>query len=288
MDCGTDAMRSLRRHFLSVLVVLLVSGCASPKPLPSAVKFCVDCPEMILLPAGEFMMGDARGTQIPQHREQGLHNFTGKKANVASFYLSKYKLTRGDWRRCVAAGACSQEPLDRIDDMVRKTLGANDDEYPMSGASASEVQSYLTWLKALSGVEFRLPTSAEWEYAARAGRTGAYYWGSSETEACAYSNVADLTRYNRQKFLYADHDACTDGYVWEAPTRAFKPNAWGFVDMYANAPETASQGGVRATWVSRGGEFRQRALWATLYWELRLAEPTAALRLAADVRVSQK
>ena len=83
--------------------------------------------------------------------------------------------------------------------------------------------------------EFRLPSEAEWEYAARAGTTTARFWGDDTDDACAYANVRDLTL--AKAFSWSDVHDCDDGYAVTAPVGRFQPNAFGLYDMLGNVWE---------------------------------------------------
>jgi formylglycine-generating enzyme required for sulfatase activity len=83
--------------------------------------------------------------------------------------------------------------------------------------------------------DYRLPSEAEWEYAARAGTTTTHYWGDNVADGCAYENMADLS------LKEYDADAavanCKDGYANTAPVGSFKPNPWGLYDILGNVSE---------------------------------------------------
>lgn len=155
--------------FLPLLVQPSVSRPAeeSPEPYspPSAVsagevfKDCETCPEMVTLPAGSFKMGDDSGDRS----ERPAHRVTIKQP----FAIGKYEVTVGEWRHCVDAGGCSNFPK----------KAATSDRSPVRDISWSDAEEYVNWLSGLTGERYRLPTEAEWEYAARAGTSSTYWWG---------------------------------------------------------------------------------------------------------------
>ncbi|MEK8021472.1 MAG: SUMF1/EgtB/PvdO family nonheme iron enzyme, partial [Candidatus Parabeggiatoa sp.] len=82
---------------------------------------------------------------------------------------------------------------------------------------------------------YRLPTEAEWEYAARAGTETSRYWGNDADDACRYANVADKTA--QEKYSNWRIHNCTDGYVYTAPVASFEANPFGLFDMLGNVWE---------------------------------------------------
>jgi formylglycine-generating enzyme required for sulfatase activity len=117
---------------------------------------CSGCPEMIKLPGGRFEMGSREdGTELPVH-----------EVTVAAFALGKYPVTLAEWRKCVAAKACLVSP-------------EGDDQIPVYGISWYDAQDYVKWLSQASGAQYRLPSEAEWEYAARANTRTKFYWGDT-------------------------------------------------------------------------------------------------------------
>jgi len=128
-------------------------------PLQAATPYevfreCEQCPEMINLPGSTFTMGSNDDpTEKPPHQ-----------VSVAAFALGRLPVTIGEWKRCVAAKACNYDP-------------SGDDEMPVYNVSWNDAQQYVTWLSTITNSRYRLPTEAEWEYAARGGATTKYWWG---------------------------------------------------------------------------------------------------------------
>ncbi len=106
----------------------------------------------------------------------------------------------------------------------------------MVNVSFKDAQAYAAWLAQKTGKPYRLPTEAEWEYAARAGTGTSRYWGNNANDACAYANVYDRTGKAALKYPWEAHD-CEDGYVYTAPIGQFKPNTFGVHDMLGNVWE---------------------------------------------------
>ena len=165
------------------------------------------CPEMIVIPAGEFVMGKPRtekgyADELPQH-----------KVTIAKpFAVSKFDVTFAEWDACVAIGSCPQEGRASDGGWGRSTR-------PVIYVSWDDAQTYVAWLSKMTGKEYRLLTEAEWEYAARAGTHTAYFWGDEVGQG------------------NANCKGCGgewDGQQRTSPVGSFKPNAFGLYDMAGN------------------------------------------------------
>jgi formylglycine-generating enzyme required for sulfatase activity len=189
----------------TVLAVELEQATAA-KP-DSDFKDCVNgCPVMIVIPAGKFVMGSPENESDRDASEGPAHDVTVSKP----FAVSKFTVTFEEWDACVAASACPRVP---------DAWGRGD--MPVINVSFSDAKQYVGWLSQVTGKEYRLPTEAEWEYAARAGAKARYSWGD------------DLGTDN------ANCDGC--GSQWDlqqtAPVGSFKPNGFGLYDMHGNVWE---------------------------------------------------
>ena len=158
---------------------------------------------MIELRPGEFLMGTAPEDRLidprtgkPATNDSPQHNVT----IPAPFALGKYEVTVGEYRRFVAAtghesiGECMEfskpDSFEIRADIDWDNPGFDQtDNHPVGCVSFFDAEAYASWLAQETGQPYRLPTEAEWEYAARAGSTATYYWGTSEAEACDYANV---------------------------------------------------------------------------------------------------
>jgi formylglycine-generating enzyme required for sulfatase activity/uncharacterized caspase-like protein len=122
----------------------------------NSFRDCERCPEMVNLPGGQFTMGS---NDDPS--EKPPHDVT-----IAAFALGRYPVTIGEWRRCVTDKACGYEPT-------------GDDNLPVYNVSWVDAQEYVAWLSKTTQAKYRLPSEAEWEYAARANTSTKFWWGNS-------------------------------------------------------------------------------------------------------------
>src|SRR5262249_29176174 len=125
---------------------------------------CPLCPAMVRVSAGAFAMGSpARDLDASQY-ERPAH-----LVQLKSFEIGKYAVTFEQWDACVRDGGCTHRPIDH---------GWGRGAQPVVDVSWDDAHQYVSWLNAnVAGGGFRLPTEAEWEYAARAGRASVRYWG---------------------------------------------------------------------------------------------------------------
>ncbi|MGZ8389204.1 MAG: SUMF1/EgtB/PvdO family nonheme iron enzyme [Rhodoplanes sp.] len=222
---------------------------------------CAECPEMVVIPAGEFDMGS---NDSPM--EKPVHRVTLERPIA----IGRREITFAEWDQCVAAGACKYRPEDR---------GWGRGDRPVIDVSWDDAKAYLSWLSQKTGQRYRLPTEAEWEYAARAGTTSAFWWGRDGGNGLANCDNCG-------------GPGAPGGAAKTAPAGSFRPNAFGLYDTSGNAAEwvedcwndayrgapkdgsawTAGQCGLR---VLRGGAFGNKAV---------AVRPAARFRYDKDVR----
>ena len=150
--------------------------------------------------------------------------------------MGKYEVTFADYD-LFAAATGRTKPADQ---------GWDRGDRPVIYVSWLDAAAYADWLSQHTGLNYRLPSEAEWEYAARAGTTTPRYWPEkTETDkndpACGYANVYDKKNESRIKNTYVgiswDAFACEDDFPFTAPVGKFKPNDWGVYDMLGNVWE---------------------------------------------------
>ena len=203
---------------------------------------CPGCPEMVVIPSGSFDMGSPDSEAGRGDDEGPVH-----RVNVAAFALGKTEITRGQFAIFVqeteysAGDKCLTLEKGRVEERNgdwRKLRYGQTDNYPIGCVNWSDARAYAGWLSRKTGKKYRLPTEAEWEYAARANTGTARYWGDNPDEACGYANVADTTA-QAQIHGATSWSAfnCADGFAYTSPVGSFKANAFGLHDMLGNAWE---------------------------------------------------
>ena len=178
-------------------------------------------PEMVRIEGGCFRMGSPE-SETPRSSDERQHEVC-----VEAFSMGKYEVTFAEYDRFVEATGRSR-PGDE---------GWGRGRRPVINVIWDDITAYAHWLSEETGRRYRLPTEAEWEYAARAGTQTSRYWGDDPSMACTYANVGDRTY--REK--YPDNDwakhACRDGSVHTAPVGGYRANGYGLHDMLGNVWE---------------------------------------------------
>ena len=170
---------------------------------------------MKLIPKGKFIMGSECG----YNEEKPLHEVT-----VDSFYMDIHPVTNGEFKAYCDAVGRHYPPSPRWSDMPNYFL--NYPDYPVINVSWGEAAAYAKWCGK------RLPTEAEWEYAAAGGLTGpAYPWGDSPLDG-SKANYAD----RNSMLQWADHFS-NDGFKYTSPVGTYPPNGYGLYDMAGNVYE---------------------------------------------------
>ena len=140
-----------------------------PEPSPqrfaagSTIKDCADCPEMVVLPAGSFTMGSNEDTY-----EQPVH-----RVNVPSFLIGKTEVTQGQWKAVMGSNP--------------SYFGSCGDDCPVDQVSWNDAQEFAQRLSQKTGKQYRLPSEAEWEYAARAGSSTKWSFGDNASQLGDYA-----------------------------------------------------------------------------------------------------
>jgi formylglycine-generating enzyme required for sulfatase activity len=172
-------------------------------------KDCPECPEMVVVPAGSFVMGSPPSEAGREALEGPQHTIT----ITGPLALGKFEVTFEEWDACVAAGDCKHRPDDN---------GWGRGRRPVIDVSWDDIyREFMPWFSSKTGRTYRLLSEAEWEYAARAGSRNKYTWG----------NDIGKNRAN-----------CTGcGSKWDkkqtAPVGSFAANAFGLHDMHGNVNE---------------------------------------------------
>lgn len=130
-------------------------------------KECSDCPEMVVVPAGQFLMGTPSDEADRNVGEDPIHQVTIRRP----FAVGRFAISFDEWDACLADGGCSGK---RGDDR-----GFGRGRLPAEGLSFNDVQAYLAWLSKKTGRTYRLPSEAEREYFTRAGTTTPFWQGKT-------------------------------------------------------------------------------------------------------------
>nr|VFJ43105.1 MAG: Formylglycine-generating enzyme, required for sulfatase activity, contains SUMF1/FGE domain [Candidatus Kentron sp. FM]VFJ43927.1 MAG: Formylglycine-generating enzyme, required for sulfatase activity, contains SUMF1/FGE domain [Candidatus Kentron sp. FM]VFK07347.1 MAG: Formylglycine-generating enzyme, required for sulfatase activity, contains SUMF1/FGE domain [Candidatus Kentron sp. FM] len=179
-------------------------------------------PRMMVIPAGMFRMGSP-----PEERNRDADEGPQHQVRIPrSFAMGVTEVTFEDYDRFTAA---TGRELSDDHDWGRG-------RQPVINVSWSDAVAYAKWLSAQSGQEYRLPTEAEWEYAARAGTTSPYPWGTNETSACAYANSYDVSGEETHHKGW-DSLSCDDGWANTAPVGSYPANDFGLFDISGNVWE---------------------------------------------------
>ena len=200
-------------------------------------------PEMVVIPAGRFRMGCVSGRDCGDD-ETPVHEVT----IAQPFALSKYEVTRGEFRRFVTqagyrttaerGGGCyvweGSEWTEKSSARWNNPGFNQSDTHPVVCVSWDDAVAYVEWLSSETGVRYRLPSEAEWEYTARSGSTTKYHFGNDESQLCRYGNHLDRSASLEEW----RNESCSDG-VGEgtAEVGSYRPNDFGLHDMHGNVWE---------------------------------------------------
>ncbi|MBI3707000.1 MAG: formylglycine-generating enzyme family protein [Proteobacteria bacterium] len=235
----------MRIAIIAALLGLAASAAAQSMRPGATFRDCAGCPELSAVPAGEFVMGTP-----PAEAGRGANEGPQHRVAIRAFALGRTHVTRGEFAEfvhvtghqmpanCYARTLVSfRNPRAAHERTWRNPGFAQDDTHPVVCVSWADAQAYLRWLSTRGGRTYRLPSEAEWEYAARAGTTTARWWGEATDGACDHANASDLTAGEVTNPNHSPNEAfdCRDGHVHTAPVASFPANLFGLHDMLGNA-----------------------------------------------------
>ena len=239
-----------RRGWAGLLLGVVALGAAPLAAADPGAPFrdCADCPEMVRVPAGTFVMGTPTAdphAAATRGESQAVIVRIAKPIGVG-----RLEVTRREFRTFVNdAGYEVRGPCVTWDETLKRfnadrNRGPSNpgrprearDDHPVACVSWSDAKAYVQWLAHKTGKPYRLPSEAEWEYAARAGSTTLWPWGDSPTDGCDFANLYDLS--SRESYALGWQPVrCRDNYPDVAPTGALRGNAFGLYDMIGNVAE---------------------------------------------------
>ena len=228
--------QQMKTTLLIVAATLLITQLHAQSKTPSSsFRDCKDCPEMVVVPAGSFTIGTP-ATEADRDETEGPQ----KKISINKLAVGKYDITKAEWAAFAAAtnrptlGGCA---FSGFTDTTKKFwegnpsaswnhLGfAQTDKDPVVCITWQDAVDYTQWLSKKTGAHYRLLSEAEWEYAARAGTTTAFYWGTSGSHEYAnYGADSNWTGLAKGR----------DKWMATSPVGSFPPNAFGLYDMVGN------------------------------------------------------
>lgn len=258
---------------LLVSVLLAAAGCAGPPPAPSTALVDAAGIAFVRIPAGEFAMGSDEpaadvaaafpGTEPDRHDDLADEAPVHRVRITRPFLIGRYEVTVGQFRRFVeASGYVAESEADGSGaygyNAARAQRGTTSgeafegrspryswrdpgfpqtDDHPVVNVTWNDAVAMAAWLSRIEGVRYRLPTEAEWEYAARAGTRTRYHSGDDPRSLARVANVFDADAARHWPAWRARALDAHDGYAFTAPVGRFSPNAFGLHDMHGNAWE---------------------------------------------------
>jgi formylglycine-generating enzyme required for sulfatase activity len=230
---------------IAVLLAASLFGFAAAAEMKPGETFkdCPTCPEMVVMPSGKAWLG---AEPWDQDMKAGWGPL--REVNITySFAVARLEITRAQYREFVKATkyassntSCNTWGFNKI---IGQTEGytwdnpgqAQREDAPVVCVSWEDATAFTKWLAKKTGKLYRLLSSTEFEYAARGGTRGPWFWGPDNSKACEYANVADDTY--RRLYSYGPVFNCNDAWERLAPVGSYKPNPFGLHDMLGNAWE---------------------------------------------------
>jgi formylglycine-generating enzyme required for sulfatase activity len=266
---------TMQKRLIQTLLLSLAATCAQAQTIKNTLGM-----HMLPLPAGEFLMGSDEPVEALQKAyplmerkrledladEAPVHRVRITKA----FYMGQTEVTVGQFRRFLKASGYVPESIadgtggygynpkhsvtygpdkrqrgDQFEGRDVRYSWANPgfaqtDKHPVVNVTLGDARALAQWLSKTEGRTYRLPTEAEWEYAARAGTSTRYHSGDAPESLRKVANGFDASAKKYWPQLAQHAIKGNDGFAFTAPVASFAPNAWGLYDMHGNAWEWTS------------------------------------------------
>ncbi|MBX2836189.1 MAG: SUMF1/EgtB/PvdO family nonheme iron enzyme [Gammaproteobacteria bacterium] len=216
-----------------------------------------DKPRFVTVSGDVYRMGCSEGDSRCKQSEK-----PSRDVNVATFRISTTEITVGQFKKFVSATNYKTDAEQNAGGFKgcyiwteRKGISRSNgtwqwstehnwrdpgypqtDEFPVTCVSWNDARAYAKWLSRTSGKAYRLPTEAEWEYAARGGTQSMFSFGNSVSDTCSYANGADRT-VSPAGSKWSSRMKCSDGQWFSAPVATYRPNPFGLFDMHGNVWE---------------------------------------------------
>ena len=204
---------------------------------------CAECPELVVVPSGTYMMGSPESEEGRDEDEGPMHRVRIGRP----FAVGVKEVTRGEYGRFVSAkgysGGDSCRTYEGGEWKARsgrnwKSPGyGQTDSHPVVCVSHEDAKAYVDWLSEKTGETYRLLSEAEWEYVARGGTGTARYWGESESGQCRYANGGDEALKRRDSGWKWKITSCDDGHARTSPVGRYEANGFGLHDVLGNVWE---------------------------------------------------
>ena len=200
---------------------------------------CAECPELVVVPSGSYMMGSPSGESGRDDDEGPVHRVRIGR----TFAVGVKEVTRGEFGRFVSetghstgntCGAYEGGEWKKNSGRSWRNPGfSQTDGHPVVCVNWHDARAYAEWLSGKTGEGYRLLSESEWEYVARAGTGTSRYWGEGESGQCRYANGTDETSGD----LGWGKASCDDGHARTSPVGRYEKNGYGLYDVLGNAWE---------------------------------------------------
>lgn len=219
-------VRHPKATFALVSILIVVNGYSqesgsddnqAPPTFRDSLKSGGEGPEMVVIPQGTFQMGCLTGDNCPDE-QLPVH-----EVSIADFAIGRFEVTFAEYDSFAKATE-SRMPDD---------FGWGRELQPVVNVSWDDARKYVAWLSKETGESYRLPSEAEWEYAARADSKTGFSFGNDLSKLCEYANHADSSTEFKWRYT-----CCSDGVPAKpAKVGLYLANSWGLHDVHGNVWE---------------------------------------------------